>query len=61
MAHEQEIVPLQTLQGRGKALDEGCGKALDERWPVPYAIMFVTVVSVALWALIIALTGWLLG
>jgi hypothetical protein len=53
MAHEQEMVPLHTLQARGKVLDE--------RWPVPYAIMFVTVVSVALWALIIALTRWLLG
>ena len=53
MAREQETVPLRTLS----APDE----ALDERWPVPYAIMFVTVVSAALWTLIIALTGWLLG
>jgi hypothetical protein len=53
MAHEREMVPLPTLP----APDE----ALDERWPVPYAIMFVTGVSVALWTVIIALTGWLIG
>jgi hypothetical protein len=53
MAQEQEMVRLRTLQGRGEAADE--------RWPVPYAIMFVTAVSVALWTLIIAVGGWLIG
>jgi hypothetical protein len=53
MAHEQEMVPLQTLQAHGEALDE--------RWPVPYAIMFVAGVSVALWTLIIAVAHWLIG
>jgi hypothetical protein len=52
MAHEQELVPLQTLQARGAA---------DDRWPVPYAIMFVTGISVALWTLIIAVASWLIG
>ena len=51
MAQEQEMVRLRTLQGRGA----------DERWPVPYAIMFVTAVSVALWTLIIAVASWLIG
>jgi hypothetical protein len=53
MAHEQEMTSLQSLP----APDE----ALDQRWPVPHAIMFVTGVSVALWTVIIALTGWLIG
>ena len=53
MAHEQELVPLQTLQAHGKAVDE--------RWPVPYAILFVTGVSVALWTLIIVVASWLIG
>jgi hypothetical protein len=53
MAHERELVPLQTLES-----DE---RRVDARWPVPYAIMFITVVSVALWSLIIAATNWLVG
>jgi hypothetical protein len=53
MAHEQKIVPLQTLQAQNEAPDQ--------RWPVPYAIMFASAVSAALWVLIIALTGWLIG
>ena len=53
MAHEQEMVSLQTLQARGEAVDD--------RWPVPYAIMFVTGISVALWTLIIAVASWLIG
>jgi hypothetical protein len=44
---------LQTLQARG---DAG-----DDRWPVPYAIMFVTGISMALWTLIIAVESWLIG
>jgi hypothetical protein len=53
MAHEQEMAPLQTLQARGEAVDD--------RWPVPYAIMFVTGISIALWTLIIAVARWLIG
>jgi hypothetical protein len=46
MAHEQDLVPLQTLQAREKAIDG--------RWPVPYAIMSITRASAALWAMIIS-------
>ena len=53
MAHEQEAVPLETLQADRQQTDE--------RWPVPYAIMLITVVSVALWSLIIGVTSWLIG
>ena len=53
MAREQELVALRTLPAQDNAADE--------RWPVPYAIMFVTGVSMALWTLILALTGWLIG
>jgi hypothetical protein len=53
MAQERELVPLQTLEA-----DE---RQLDERWPVPYAIMFIAVVSVTLWSLIIAAASWLIG
>lgn len=53
MAHERELVPLETLQS-----DEG---RVDERWPVPYAMLFITVVSVTLWSLIIAAANWLIG
>ena len=53
MAQERELVPSQTLQA-----DQ---RQADERWPVPYAIMFITVVSVTLWSLIIAAASWLIG
>jgi hypothetical protein len=53
MAQERELVPLETLQA-----DE---RHVDERWPVPYAIVFITAVSVALWSLIIAVASWLTG
>ena len=53
MAHEQELIPLHTLPA-----DQ---PQADTRWPVPYAIMFITVVSVALWSLIIAVASWLTG
>jgi hypothetical protein len=53
MAHEQEAIRLQTMEARDKATDG--------RWPVPYAIMFITGVSVALWSLIIAVANWLIG
>ena len=33
----------------------------DERWPVPYAITFMTVVSVGLWSLILTAANWLAG
>jgi hypothetical protein len=53
MAQERELVSLQTLQA-----DE---RQVDERWPVPYAMGFITAVSVALWLLIIAAASWLIG
>ena len=53
MAHEQELAPLQTVRAGEKEPDG--------RWPVPYALMFITVASVALWSLIIAATSWLIG
>lgn len=53
MAHERELVSSQTLQSDDRRVDE--------RWPVPYAILFITVVSVALWSLIIAAANWLIG
>ena len=53
MAHEREVGSLRTLQADDRQVDE--------RWPVPYALMFITVVSVALWSLIIALARWLIG
>ena len=56
MAREQEMVTLQTLQRVQARSDAG-----DDRWPVPYAIMFVTGISVALWTLIIAVASWLIG
>ena len=52
MAHEQELVLQQTLEARDKAFDG--------RWPVPYAIMFATGVSAALWAMIIVAASWLI-
>jgi hypothetical protein len=53
MAQERELVSLQTLQ-----TDE---RQVDERWPVPYAIMLITAISVALWSLVIAAASWLVG
>jgi hypothetical protein len=53
MVHERELVPLPSLHADDKDLEK--------RWPVPYAIMFVTVVSAGLWSAIIALSSWLIG
>jgi hypothetical protein len=53
MAHERELVPPQTAPA-----DQD---SADRRWPVAYAILFVTVASVALWSLIIAAASWLMG
>jgi hypothetical protein len=53
MAHEQELTPLPSARA-GET-------ELDGRWPVPYAVMFIIVVSVALWSLIVALASWLFG
>jgi hypothetical protein len=53
MAHEQESAPLQALEA-----EQGY---TDGRWPVPYAIMFIAVVSVGLWSLIIGVASWLTG
>jgi hypothetical protein len=53
MAHERELVPAQTLPA-----DE---RGADARWPVPYAILFITVVSLTLWSLIIVAANWLIG
>ena len=53
MAQERELVPLETLQAEERRADE--------RWPVPYAIMVIVLVSVALWSVIIAGASWLIG
>jgi hypothetical protein len=53
MAQERELVPLQTLEAKERRVDG--------RWPVPHAVMFIALVSVALWSLIIAAAGWLIG
>jgi hypothetical protein len=53
MAHERELASPQTAPANQASVDE--------RWPVPYAILFVTAASVALWSLIIAAASWLLG
>jgi hypothetical protein len=53
MAHEQELVSPQTAPA-----DQAI---VDERWPVPYAILFVTAASAALWSLIIVAARWLIG
>ena len=53
MAHERELVSLQTLQADRRQVDR--------RWRVPYAIMVIVMVSVSLWALIIAAASWLIG
>jgi hypothetical protein len=50
MAHEQELVSLPAAE-----------KEPDERWPVPYAILFIVGVSVVLWTVLIALSSWLVG
>jgi hypothetical protein len=52
VADEEQQGSLQTLQERNKATYR--------RWPVPYAIVFTTVVSAALWAIIIAAGSWLI-
>ena len=33
----------------------------EDRWPVPYTAMLVTVTSACLWALLIAGARWLIG
>ena len=53
MAHERELVQSHALPSEQRRPDE--------RWPVPYAILFVTAASVALWSLIIIAARWLLG
>jgi hypothetical protein len=53
MAQERELAPLQTLPADRRRVDE--------RWPVSHAIMCITVVSVTLWSLIIALARWLIS
>jgi hypothetical protein len=53
MAHERELVPAPLMPA-----DDG---AADDRWPVPYALLFVTVASVTLWTLIMLAAEWLLG
>jgi len=52
MVHERELVPPPGLPSD----QDG-----DDRWPVPYAILFITVVSAALWSLIVVAARWLTG
>lgn len=53
MAQERELVELQTLPAEQRPVDA--------RWPVPYAMLCIIVVSVTLWSLIIAAAHWLIG
>jgi hypothetical protein len=53
MAHERELVAPRNLETEQRQTDG--------RWPVPYAIMFIIVISVGLWSLIIAVASWLIG
>jgi hypothetical protein len=53
MAHERRLAPLHASEPEQRQTDG--------RWPVPYAIMFIIVMSVALWSLIITLATWLIG
>ena len=53
MAYERELATPQTAPA-----DQG---SVDERWPVPHAILFVTAASIALWSLIIVAASWLIG
>ena len=53
MAYERELASPPTPPA-----DRG---SVDGRWPVPYAILFVTAASVALWSLIIVTASWLIG
>jgi hypothetical protein len=53
MAHERELVAAPPLPANETSADA--------RWPVPYAILFITVVSVALWSVIIVAANWLIG
>jgi hypothetical protein len=58
MAQERELVPPHPLEADQRQADQ---RQVDERWPVPYAILFITAASVALWSLIIAAASWLIG
>jgi len=58
MAQERELLPLHTLQAAGRQADQ---RQVDKRWPVPYAILFITAASAALWSLIIAEASWLIS
>jgi hypothetical protein len=58
MAQERELVPPHPLEADQRQADQ---RQADERWPVPYAILFITAASVALWSLIIAAASWLIG
>jgi hypothetical protein len=50
MAQERELAPPEPADP---------GKV--ERWPVAYAILFITVLSLALWSMIIVAANWLIG
>jgi hypothetical protein len=53
LADGQTAVPHQTRQaGETEA---------DDRWPLPYAIMFFAAASMALWGAIIGVAIWLFG
>jgi hypothetical protein len=63
MAQERELVPPHPLEADQRQADQRQAdqRQVDERWPVPYAILFITAASVALWSLIIAAASWLIG
>ena len=53
MAHERDLASLQPL--------EADQQQTEGRWPVPYAILLIAVISVGLWSLIIGVASWLTG
>jgi hypothetical protein len=52
LAHERESARRALRAGRTE---------LDERWPVSYALRFIVMVSIGLWAVIMAAASLLLG
>ena len=53
MAHEQDPAPMQAPEAEQQQIDG--------RWPAPYAIMLIAVISVGLWSLILGVASWVTG
>jgi hypothetical protein len=53
MDHEQDPAPLPAREVEQQQIDG--------RWPAPYAIMLIAVISVGLWSLILGVASWVTG